>query len=298
MNIAFSTAPLGHRLMGVDIAAGVSDEQFASIEEAFNRYGVVVLPEQRLTPEQQIAFSRRLGPLEEYFATNFLLPGHPEIFVVSNIVENGQPIGKADAGRNWHSDMCFTRNPPRCSLLFALEVPRDEHGQVLGDTHFASTQAAYDALTLEMKRRLEHLKVRNSTSHAIDRKAQQQLDAGGKASQAEREKSRSKFPDVIHPLVRVHPVTGRKCLYLSEYLSAEIVGVPRGESEDLITELLAHMTKPEFVYRHSWTEGDLVIWDNCSSLHRATPDFTPEQRRRMHRTTVTSTHGPSGVLAT
>lgn len=297
MDISFSPAPLGHRLLGVDIAAGVPDAQFTAIEEAFDRYGVVVLPQQHLTPDQQIAFSKRFGPLEEYFATGFLLPGHPEVFVVSNIVEQGKAIGMADAGRNWHSDMCFTTNPPRCSLLYALEVPHDDNGQPLGDTCFASTQAAYDALEPSMKALVNKLHVRTSASHAIAQKAKQQLDAGGQASQEERRKAAEKFPDVIHPVVRVHPVTGRKCLYLSETLSAGIVGMSASEGEALIANLLAHMVRPEFVYRHRWQEGDIVIWDNCSAIHRATPDFTPAQRRLMHRTTVENTAKATGVFA-
>ncbi|MEM5388169.1 TauD/TfdA family dioxygenase [Paraburkholderia phymatum] len=284
--IAFASAPLGHHLMGVDIAAGVSDAQFAAIDAAFNRYGVIVLRNQRLTPEQHIAFGRRFGPTERYGIASYLLPGHPEIFVVSNIIEDGKPIGMADAGRAWHSDMCYVTNPPRCSLLYALEVPRESNGEPLGDTCFASTQAAYDALPYDMKQRIEGLKVRNSYAASVERKARLKRDRGGEFSQEERQKVHEKFPDVLHPLVRTHPVTGRKCLYVSEGLSAAIDGLERSESDELIAELLAHMMKPEFVYRHRWCEGDLVMWDNCSSIHIAISDFSPEQRRRMHRTTI------------
>lgn len=296
--IAFASAPLGHHVMGVDIAAGVSDAQFDAVEGAFNRYGVIVLRNQRLTPEQHIAFSRRFGPTERYGIASYLLPGHPEIFVVSNIIEDGKPIGMADAGRAWHSDMCYVTNPPRCSLLYALEVPRDATGEPLGDTCFASTQAAYDALPDEMKQRISGLRVRNSYAASVERKAKLKRDRGGEFSQEERQKVQEKFPDVLHPLVRTHPVTGRKCLYLSEGLSAAIDGLERGESDALIAELLAHMTKPEFVYRHRWCEGDLVLWDNCSSIHVAISDFSPEQRRRMHRTTILNgASAASGVFA-
>jgi taurine dioxygenase len=296
--IAFASAPLGHHLMGVDIAAGVSDPQFAGIEAAFNRYGVIALRNQRITPEQHIAFSRRFGPTERYGIASYLLPGHPEIFVVSNIVEDGKPIGMADAGRAWHSDMCYVPNPPRCSLLYALEVPRDGRGEPLGDTCFASTQTAYDALPEDMKRRLDGLTVRNSYAASVERKQKLKRDHVGEFSQEERQKARDKFPDVLHPLVRAHPITGRQCLYLSEGLSAGIEGLSETDSAALMAELLAHMTKPEFVYRHRWCEGDLLLWDNCSSIHLATCDFTPEQRRRMHRTTILNAESAaSGVLA-
>ncbi|GAA4322082.1 TauD/TfdA family dioxygenase [Pigmentiphaga soli] len=285
--IAFSSAPLGHQVMGVDIAAGVSDEQFKAIEDAFNRYGVIVLRNQKLTPEQHVAFSRRFGPTERYGIATYLLPGYPEIFVVSNVVENGKPIGMADAGRAWHSDMCYVPNPPRCSLLYALEVPRDENGEPLGDTCFGSTQAAYDALSPEMKKTIDGLRVRNSYAASVERKRKLQRDHS-QMSQEERLKVQAKFPDVLHPLVRVHPFTGRKCLYLSQGMSIEIEGWSREASQELIGELLAHMVKPEFVYRHRWCEGDLVIWDNCSSIHLAIADFGAGQRRRMHRTTILS----------
>jgi taurine dioxygenase len=296
--IAFASAPLGHHVMGVDIAAGVPEEQFRDVETAFNRYGVIVLRNQRLTPDQHIAFSRRFGPTERYGIASYLLPGHPEIFVVSNIIEDGKPIGMADAGRAWHSDMCYVTDPPRCSLLYALEVPRNADGEPLGDTCFASTQTAYDALPDDMKRRIEGLRVRNSYAASVERKQKRQRDRGGEFSQEERNKARDKFPDVLHPLVRTHPITGRRCLYLSEGLSAAIEGMSAEESDALIAELMAHMTKPQFVYRHRWCEGDLVLWDNCSSIHLATCDFTAEQRRRMHRTTILNARGQgSGVLA-
>lgn len=287
-SIAFSSAPLGHQILGVDIAAGVSAEQFAMVEDTFNKYGVVVLRGQRITPDQHVEFSRRLGPTERYGIATYLLPGYPEIFVVSNVVENGKPIGMADAGRSWHSDMCYVTNPPRCSLLYALEVPRDGKGEPLGDTCFASTQAAYDALPAEAKQTIDGLKVRNSYAASVERKQKLKRDQGGEMSQEERLKVQAKFPDVLHPLVRIHPFTGRKCLYLSQVMAVEIDGWSKADSEALIAELMAHMIKPEFVYRHRWCEGDLVIWDNCSSIHLAIADFGADQRRRMHRTTILS----------
>ncbi len=282
--IAFSSAPLGHQILGVDIAAGVSDEQFKQVADTFDKYGVVVLRNQKITPEQHIEFSRRFGPTELYGIASYLLPGHPEIFVVSNIVENGKPIGMADAGRTWHSDMCYVTSPPRCSLLYGLEVPRDEAGEPLGDTLFASTQAAYDALSPEMKEKVEGLKVRNSYATNVERK--QKFSTVSEKAQVERLKNQQKFPDVIHSLVRKHPITGRKCLYLSEGLSVAIEGWPPEESDKFINEMLAYMIRPEFVYRHRWCEGDLLIWDNCSAIHLAIPDFAADNRRRMHRTTI------------
>ena len=271
-----SGAPLGHEICGVDIAAGVSDADFAQIEKAFNECGVVVIRNQHLTPEQHIAFSRRFGELEKYPVGKFILPGHNEILVVSNIMENGKPIGLVDAGRNWHSDMSFVEKPPRCSLLYGLEVPQKD-GKAIGDTQFVSTSAAWEGLSEEMKQRLAGLKALNSFRTYSGKKSDGRED-DGKA-----------MPDVVHPLVRTHPLTGRKCLYLSESVTVKIGDLDEAGTASLIKEIIAHITRPEYSYRHNWRVGDLVIWDNCSSMHKAVFDYALPLRRRMHRTTVMGT---------
>jgi taurine dioxygenase len=276
ITIKYQDVPLGHEICGVDIARGVSDADFAQIEKAFNDAGVVVIRDQQLTPEQQLAFSRRFGELENYPLGKFILPGHDEILVVSNILEDGKPIGLVDAGRAWHSDMSFVEKPPRASLLYSLEVPR-QNGKVIGDTLFASTAAAWDGLPDETRRKIDGLKVRNSfSSYAVNK-----TDG--------REKEGDAVPDVMHPLVRTHPLTGRKCLFFSERVTASVGDLDRAATAALIAQLLAHLTQPKYVYRHNWREGDLIIWDNCSSMHKAIFDYALPLRRRMHRTTVKGT---------
>ena len=285
-----SGAPLGHAILGVDLSRALDDATFAEIEQLWDEYGVIVLKDQKITPDQQIAFSQRFGEQEPYMLGEFLLPNHPEIFVVSNIIENGKPIGMADAGRTWHSDLSVLPRPPRGSILYALEVPRDDAGEPLGDTWFASTQAAYDALSDSMKRRIEGLKIIASYDYYIQRRIDRAASKAGEAGTAAAHAAqKNRYPDIEHPLVRVHPRTGRRCLYLSEELVRGIPGLPDSEAHDLLAELMAHATQPQFTYRHRWSEGDMVLWDNCSSLHRATGDFTPAQRRRMHRTTLRGT---------
>jgi taurine dioxygenase len=284
LEIADSGAPLGHEIRGVDLSQPLSDRLFAEIEAAFDRYGVVVIPGQRLTPQQQIDFSRRFGTLERYPIDTYLLPGHPEIFVVSNIVENGKPIGMADAGRVWHTDMHYTATPSRCSLLYALEVPMRD-GQPLGDTLFASTRAAYEALSPEMKAKVTGKRAVNSYQNYVARR-DAKVAGGPPTAQGERSKRASAFPDVLHPLVRTHPRTGAKCLYVSDEVTCGIEGMSAEEGAQVLEDLLDHMTRPQFVYRHRWRVGDLIIWDNCSAIHNAIGDYTPAERRRMHRTTV------------
>jgi taurine dioxygenase len=195
----------------------------------------------------------------------------------------------ADAGRLWHTDMIFTEAPPRCSLLYALEVPiRD--GTPLGDTLFASTAAAYDALPAATRRRLDGLQAINSYRRYAERRHREEAQSKPEATgQAIRDKHQDAHPDIVHPLVRTHPITGRRCLYISDGTTVEIAGWSQAESDALLAELLAHMTRPEFVYRHRWQVGDVVIWDNCSAIHRALGDYELQERRRMHRTTVEGT---------
>jgi taurine dioxygenase len=283
LEIVHVNAPLGHAVGGIDLSRPLDPVAVEGVERIFDTYGVIALRGQTITPEQHIAFSRHFGPLERYPIDTFLLPGHPEIFVVSNIVENGRPIGMADAGRVWHSDMHFTATPPRCSLLYAREVPiRD--GRALGATLFASTAAAYDALPKDIKAVVDGRKALNSYGRYVARRSAK-LN-GGSTGQSERTKQATQHPDVWHPLVRTHPRTGRKCLYASDEVTCAVEGLSETEGEQLLKELLAHMTRPEFIYTHEWRVGDLLIWDNCSAIHNAIGDYGPDERRLMHRTTV------------
>ena len=289
LEIRHVDAPLGHHILNADLCH-LDDATFTAIEDAFNRYGVIVIENQTLPPEAQLAFTRRLGKEIRYPFDAFQLPGFPDIFVVSNVIENGKPIGMADAGRLWHTDTIFIEAPPRCSVFYALEVPHRDDGEPLGDTLFASTAAAYDALPESTKRRIDGLKAINSYRRYAERR--QREVAGSRpetTGQSVRDKNSDAHPDVIHPLVRTHPITGRKCLYIADGTTVEIVGWSQADSDALINELLAHMTRPEFVYRHRWKVGDVVMWDNCSAIHQAIGDYAPPARRRMHRTTVAGT---------
>ncbi|GAA4341457.1 TauD/TfdA family dioxygenase [Pigmentiphaga soli] len=292
--IRFADAPLGHEIVGVDLSHEIPDEQFAQIQDAYDRYGVIVFRGQRITPDQQIAFSRRFGPLDRYILERYNLKTHPEIFVVSNILgDDGQPIGLGDAGRYWHTDMWSIPAPPRGSLLYALEVP-EKDGRVYGDTFFCSTQAAYDGLPPDLRRAIEGRQALYSTRRLVDfRVAAAQAQSGGALTQAEiegmKERSKNMLQEITHPLVRLHPRTGRKCIYYSEGAISGIVDVPQAEAEQILEALRRHLLQPEFIYRHRWAAGDLVMWDNCSCIHKATGDFDLPLRRRMHRTTLRGT---------
>jgi taurine dioxygenase len=264
-----------------DLAQDIDEEAFLEIARTFHDNIVVVFRQQTLSSERHIEFSRRFGELEVHIVKKYLLPGYPEILLISNIRnESGEHIGLADAGFTWHSDTSYRRRPSRCSLLYAKEVP-ERDGQPLGDTVFANAIAAYEALPESMKQRLAGLK-------AIHRYSARRRVADSprpKLTKAQLDET----PDIAHPIVRTHPYTGRKSLYVTAGECIGIEGMPEDEAVDLIAELDAHCVRPEFLYRHKWQVGDLLMWDNTSSMHLAICDYALPERRLMHRTTVIGT---------
>jgi taurine dioxygenase len=274
-------AALGAEIVGADLTRPLPDDEFALIRDAFYRHEVVFFRGRELSDEDHIRFSARFGELRKLKLTDDKLPEHlPEIFVISNIKKEGRYIGSYDAGIFWHTDGAYLARPHAVSALRALIVPEVD-GRVLGDTHYASTTAAYDALSARMKQRIDGLQAVHSILKRLDKTVQ----AGGKKDYTSALKSN---PEATHPLVRVHPVTGRKCLYVTEGYTSQIVGMPEDESRDLIAELAQHCIKPEFLYRHRWQQHDLVMWDDCSTQHKATFDYPADAPRLMHRTTVVS----------
>jgi len=279
MEIKNSNAPLGAEITGLDLAQPVDDATFQTIENLFHDRGVIVFRGQNLTEEEQIRFSRRFGDLEIHVATQCLRPGYPEILVVSNILEDGKPIGLADAGQYWHSDLSYLRNPSRCSLLLAREVPV-AGGRVLGETLFASAAYAYDTLPPDLRARLQTL----TAVHGYTYRYQLQNAAGlrGKLS----EDQLNTVPDVRHPVLCRHPITGRNVLFVNEGFTHSLEGVAPEEAQPLLQRLFDHITRPEALYQHNWRVGDLLMWDNWLVQHRAIRNYELPLRRLMHRTTV------------
>jgi len=279
-------APIGAEIVGVDLAQELDDAAFEQIRNAYYEHSIIVFRDQHLTPAQQVAFSRRFGELEIHVLRQYLLPGYPEILVISNILENGRPIGLADAGRVavWHTDTSYRKAPSIGSALYALEIPRNDAGEALGDTLIASTFLAYDTLSDAMKRRLAGLKAVHHMTKGYDAAADAPL-----TRIRYDESQRDQVPDQAHPIIRTHPVTRRKCIYVNKLCVTGIAGMPDAESAPLLEEVYAHCTRPEFIYRHKRRVGDLLMWDNCSLQHLAVQDYALPQRRRMHRTTIAGT---------
>ena len=225
MKVIPTAAVLGAEIAEVDLSRQLDDATFAAIERAYDEYGVIFFRGQSITPAQQVAFTRRFGEIEfNIFGERWSVPGNPEIVVLSNITEGGRPTGVRRAGENWHSDMCYTARPPRGTILYAIEVP-ELHGLPLGDTEFASAAAAWDALPDAMKRSLEGRRA------VFDFRGRKRALT---PTQAEIDRN----PPVRHPIVRTHPRTGRKCLYVMRDDCTGIEGIGPDEAEALIAALV------------------------------------------------------------
>lgn len=279
LSVKTSGAALGAEIQGVDLSRPVDGKTIAEIDRLWLKHEVIYFRGQNLTPEDHIRVSEHLGPVEVHVRTDCCRPGYPKVFVVSNIFENGKPIGAGDAGTIWHSDGCCYDKPSRGSLLYARLVPVKD-GVALGDTMFSSMTQAYEALPDDMKHRLSGMKAINSYVKGYSRPRK----TGPIPPLTEAQKS--KVPDLEIPVVRKHPFTGKPCLFVNEGYTTRIVGVPDSESRSLLDYLFHHVTRPEFIYRHQWREGDLLAWDNCATQHCAIMDYPP-LLRRMERTTIT-----------
>jgi alpha-ketoglutarate-dependent 2,4-dichlorophenoxyacetate dioxygenase len=268
---------LGAELRGADLTRPVMPEVFAEIEAAFHRYGILVFPDQLVTDEQQLAFSRLFGQLEvnpNYAGAKMRL--RADVADISNLDPEGQVLAREDrrnlfnlGNQLWHTDSSFKHVPAKCSLLSARELPSSG-----GETEFADMRAAWDALPEARKCQLDGLVV----EHSIFRSRSQIGFADFNDAIFQ------ELPPVRQALVRYHRYSGRTSLYLASHAS-HIIGWPVEEGRALIAELIAFATQPQFVHRHRWTAGDLVMWDNRCTMHRGRP-YDMAQRRVLHRTTV------------
>jgi taurine dioxygenase len=275
LDIKAFDAPLGAEVIGLDLSKPLSDEDFRRIHRAHLDHHVLVFRDQDITPLQHVEFSSRFGPLQIHVLKNFQLAGRPEILIVSNIKENGEPIGLGDAGHYWHSDLSYKEKPSLGSLLHAQELPAEG-----GDTLFANQHKAWDDLPAALRSAVAGLRAEH---HYLAK--YEELRARSpwrpKLTQAQIDEVKP----VVHPIVRRHPETGREALFVSEHFTTRIVGLPEDESQALLAELFERSSQPEQIYRHAWRPHDLVFWDNRSVTHLAggTPDHL---RRKLYRTTI------------
>ena len=273
----FDTA-LGAEIRGVDISRPLSAADANAIRAAWLDHLVLLFRGQSLTDAQLIAFSRHFGDLE-FPPTKLLklkkgieqksdIP--PEVNVISNVKENGKPIGQLGAGEAaWHTDSGFVEQPPKGSILYAIEIPPDG-----GNTSFLNMYAAYDALAPDLKDRISGRRAKHDPSYT---------SAGVRRADFEEVTDVSRSPGPLHPIVRTHPETKRKALYLGRRLNGYIDGLSVAESEELLDRIWAHTAQPKFVWEHLWKVGDVVMWDNRCAMHRREA-FDDSGRRILHRT--------------
>jgi taurine dioxygenase len=269
MNIKPLTDSLGAEVTGVDLSVDLP-RHADTLRAAFLDHSVLVVRDQHLTEEQFVRLGRSFGPLEPYESTvkQFLMPDHPDILVLSNMVKDGRPLGIRDAGQYWHTDRSYVEEPAWSSLLHAIRLPVDAAGVTRGDTQFTSTVAAFAALPEAMQERLRGLRAVHRYIYRYSRAPEQPL------------------PSVVHPVVLKHPYSGRESLYVNKGFTFCIEGMAQAESDALLEELYAHVAQPRFVYTHKWRVGDVLMWDNFATQHNAVRDYELPLERLMWRTTV------------
>ncbi len=268
---AFAVRPLspalGAEIVGVDLGQEIDDRAFAQIRDAWHEHLVILLRDQELSEDDQVRFAQKFGPPAVIHTKQFVR-NHPAVMLISNVREDGKPIGALPDGEmHFHTDQCHQERPAMASMLYAIEVPRAG-----GDTLFANGYKAYETLPDALKLRIAGRKALNAYDY--DTAA---MKRGTRLAEG--------VPSCVHPVVRTHPATGRKALYVNRLMTVRIEGLPADESDELLDTLFAHQERRELVYEHVWRPGDLLMWDNRCTLHART-DFSPDERRLMRRVTI------------
>ena len=285
MQIVPSGKRLGASIEGLDLSKPLAEREVEEIIQAIGRYGVLCFPRQRLTARQHKDFAARFGELEINVASGaYQEPGIPEVMILSNIVKDGRPIGLADAGQDWHTDMSYSKTIAFANVLYALEVPR-RNGKVLGATEFSSMHAAYEGLPDDLKARLDGMTVLHDFNKFWDK---MRNEKGSKRPPLTEAQKKAK-PPVSHPIFLQHPITGRKVLYANPGYSMRINQLAQKESDEILEFLFEHQLKPEYRYRHEWAEGDVLMWENFGTIHNAIADYGPTEHRLVKRCQVMAT---------
>jgi taurine dioxygenase len=263
----------GTAIEGIDLSQPMAPPVIAMLRAACaERIVLLFRGQDTLEPGQYLNFTRHFGGRADLHSQrHYCLPDHHEIFVVGNAQENGKKVGASRVGLNWHTDHYHLPEPGLFTFLHAVQVPK-----VAGDTRYANGMAAYDALSPDMQARIDGLMVLHSRARLF-------RNLFPEAGEAAMEEERRKVPDVLHPLVRLHPELGRRGLYLGGEWGSIIQGMPEAEAEALFDTLLQHLIQPQFCYQHAWQPGDVLMSDNRCSMHRASEWDEATEQRRLHR---------------
>ena len=272
---------LGARIDGIDLGQPLAAAEFGTILRALGRYGVLCFPEQTLDARALKAFSERFGTLQGSPTGTYCEPGVPEVMLLSNILEDGKPIGLADAGQDWHTDMSYNPVVGFANVLYAIKVPR-RNGEPLGNTVFADMRAAYDDLSPALKAKLADA----TATHDFNKFWEEMRRRPGSQRPALTAEQRAARPPSVHPVFLTHPITGRKVLYANPGYTVRINELDEAESDAVLDELFRHQLQPKYQYAHRWSDGDVLMWDHIGTLHNAIPDYGPDEHRLIKRCQV------------
>ena len=272
---------LGATVTGVDLREPLPKPELAAVLRTLGEYGVLRFPNQLIDAGQLKAFSSRFGKLQVLAASQHTEPGMPEVTILSNIVKDGKPIGTADAGQFWHTDMTYNREVGFVNVLVAHAVPT-RNGKRLGGTEFTNTQAAYEDLPDDVKSRLaKHVAI-----HDLNKSWEWLINVKKSPRAPLTPEQRRERPPVPHPVFLTHPITGRKVIYVNPNFVTHIEGMSENESEKTLQYLYDYILQPKYRYLHEWTLGDVLVWDHLGTWHNAVADYRPDEHRLMKRCQV------------
>jgi taurine dioxygenase len=276
---------LGATIDELDLSRKLNQKEIDFVMQALGQFGVIRFPSQALTGIQLKQFSAQLGELEINVASHsYQEPGVPEVMILSNIVENGKPLGLADAGQDWHTDMSYSRQIAFANVLYGIKIPR-RNGKPLGSTDFCNMHAAYEDLPGDLRNRLDG----KTVLHDFDKFWEKMRRREGSRRAPLTEAQRKAKPPVSHPIFLTHPITGRKVLYANPGYSMKINELSEKESEETLAFLFEHQTRPEYRYSFHWTEGDVLVWEDFGTIHNAIADYGPDEHRLIKRCQVMAT---------
>ncbi|MDS1138817.1 TauD/TfdA family dioxygenase [Pusillimonas sp. SM2304] len=281
MKIVEKDSSLGAQVLDINLAEPLTEENYKSLEQALGRYGVLSYPNQHLTAKQLRDFSVKFGKLEVNVANMYYEPGLPEVMILSNIVENGKPIGLSDAGQDWHTDMSYSNTIAFTNVLYGITIPM-RNGKSLGNTEFSNMHAAYEELPRELKKELDGMTV----THDFNKFWEMMRRERGSTRPPLTEEQRKKKPPVSHPVFLTHPITGKKVLYANPGYSVRINELSEARSAEVLDFLFKHQIQEKFRYRHEWQQGDVLMWDNMGTIHNAVSDYRPDEPRFIKRCQV------------
>ncbi|HYC44582.1 MAG TPA: TauD/TfdA family dioxygenase [Burkholderiales bacterium] len=273
----------GAEVLGVDLGKPLSESLTRGLAGLLLERQLLLFRNQTPSDRAFVDYARALGQLQPHSLPHFAPEGCPEILILSNRVQDGRPVGLVEVGHFWHSDGSYLPELDAWTTLQGIEIPRDNEGNPLGDTLFASAVCAYDALPADLRQKVEGLKA----VFSYDYRYQQRIKRNPTVQPA---RANSTTKDILHPVIRPHPITGRKAIFVNEGYTTRVDGLPESEGRTVLASLLQHLYSEQFVYRHKWRTGDVLLWDNNSTQHNAVPNYGSGQHRLMKRITIKTVH--------